>query len=487
MSQFIFPALDLTSAQSEAEFYRESGATAEFVSNADGTFTLTVTFPDEPAPVPAAAPPAIQPPIQPGLVLCINRLRSELRPSVGYARTVGVYQLFLNGAAIPGAQGYCVERQGPGDNTQTGVANHRRIAAGTYPLFTHGDDGRYRTIGYATPGALPNRPWPCLGVENTGARSGILIHCAAGYLMSIGCINLTSSVKDQSTNLDFSDSWNHVVQLINSISANAANFPAGNNIQIPNCILVITGEPDLQLAGNQAVAAGQANAAAAPGAPDDLNSELKTAILTGIRLNEIGNGSPYKLCFASKGSSGASFGVTQGDLAAGQPIVTTTFQNALAAAGFSAAEIQQFTSTLSVHLIGNPLSTMDTQRINAALLNSKNLVDSMDQQILAAVYSDVDKCISAASSAGRHVEPIAIIYMALWINMSGPPTSLLLWLKGLDPGMPGVPTLGPAVTEDDMKGYLSATSYFRANTGNLPHIVASAEAGALTLQQSAVA
>jgi hypothetical protein len=484
MQQYVFHGLDQPTAESQAEFFRESGADAQFASDGAGTFTLTVTYPDEPAPVPAPTPTPIPAPQQAGIVLSIKRIRCELRPGMGYARTVGVYQLFSNGNAVAGAQGYCVERQGPGDNTQSGVDNHRRIAAGTYPLFTHGDDGRYRTIGYATPEALNQRPWPCLGVENTGARSGILIHCAAGYLMSIGCINLTSSVTNASTNLDFDDSWNHVVQLINTISANSANFPNGNNVQIPQCTLVIDGEPDLQLStpapAPAAVAAGQP-------AEDDLNSELKTAILSGIRLNEIGNGTPYKLYFATKGSSGASFGATQGDLAAGQPIVTQTFHDCLAAAGFSVAEIQGFISMLSVHLISDPLSAADEQRINAALLNGKNLVDKMDQQIMTDIYSDVDKCISAASSAGRHIEPIALIYMALWINMSGPPTSLLLWLKGQDPGMAGVPVLGPAVTEEDMQGYLKATNYFRANTGNLAHIVASAEAGALTLQQSAVA
>jgi hypothetical protein len=467
VTQSVFPGLDQATAESEAQFYRDSGATATYASDGAGHFTLTVTYPDTPAPAPAPAPapppapgpappPVIQAPQQAGFVLAINRIRCEFRPSVGYARTVGVYQGFLNGSPVAGVQGYCVERQGPGDNTQSGVDNHRRIAAGTYPLFTHGDNGRYRTIGYATPGAINQRPWPCIGVENTGARSGILIHCAAGYLMSIGCINLTSNVVDESTNLDFGDSWNHVTQLINAISANTPGFPAGNNAAIPNCTLVITGEPDL-----------------------GVDDALKAAIVTAVRMNEIGSGSPYVLCFAGKGNSGASFGATQGDLAAGQPIVQSTFRNALAAAGFSAADIQQFTAALSVHLLSNPLSAADTQRINAALLNSKNLVDNMDQQILAGVYSGLDQCIAAASSAGRQIEPIALIYMALWINMSGPPTALLDWLKG--------PTQDGTVTEGDIKSYLSATSYFTANPGNLPHIIASAQAGELQLQQSGVA
>ncbi len=134
-----------------------------------------------------------------------------------------------------------VERQGPGDNTPTGVNAHSRIAAGVYSLFTHaGANNRYRTIGYATPGSLPNRPWPCIGVENTGSREGILIHCASGYLMSIGCINLTSNVADAQTNLLFSDSWARVTALVGSIKSNlGAAFPNNNNVQLPNTSLVI--------------------------------------------------------------------------------------------------------------------------------------------------------------------------------------------------------------------------------------------------------
>ena len=55
---------------------------------------------------------------------------------------------------------------------------------------------------------------------------------------------------------------------------------------------------------------------------------VKPALRAGLRMHEIGSASPYKLFFAAKGKSGASFGFMQGDLAAGQPDVTKTFRRA---------------------------------------------------------------------------------------------------------------------------------------------------------------
>jgi hypothetical protein len=462
MAVSVFTNLDLQTAQDEAQFYRDSGADAEFRSDAAGQFTLTVTFPDDPAP--ASAPtPAVQAPTKAGYVLCIDRLRCELRPGIDFPRTVGVYQAYMDGVPIPKIRGFCVERQGPGDNTASGVANHRRIEAGSCPLFTHaGSNGRYDTLQYAKPGALPRRPWPCLGVEKADERSGILIHCASGYLMSIGCISLAADVADESTNLNFADSWQRVTRLIDSIRQSVAGFPGGNNKRIPTATLLVRGEPDLEVAS-------------------DINEQLKSAILTALRMNEIGDASPYQLSFAGKGKSGASFGAMQGDLAAKQQVVENTFHDVLEAAGFDPAEIQNFLTVLSVPRITNPLSMADTKRINDALNNSRSLVDAMDRNILAGVLAGVDQCIGAASGAGRHVEAKALIYMALWINMSGPPSKLLTWLAGGDPGMLGAPVLGAAVTASNMENYLRATRYFHENPGNLPHILQSAAAGAQKL------
>lgn len=208
-------------------------------------------------------------------------------------------------------------------------------------------------------------------------------------------------------------------------------------------------------------------------------ANLMPAFLRAFRVNELGSASPYQLIFAAKGSAGASFGAMQGDLAAGQANVTKTFHDCLAAAGVSDDKIVTLTAKLSVHLLGNPLSAADTKLVNNALLASKNLVDAMDQQILKGVMKDVDKCISKASGAGRSIEPEALLYIGLWINMSGPPTKLLKWLQGDDPQLPNpIPPAGDGVDVPAIQTYLQATSYYISNPGNWPHMVESVDAGA---------
>jgi hypothetical protein len=222
----------------------------------------------------------------------------------------------------------------------------------------------------------------------------------------------------------------------------------------------------------------------APIKPIDLppGKVLDPALRLALRLHEIGSASPYRLFFASKGTSGASFGFMQGDLAARQPEVTQTFHDSLAAAAFQESQIITFLQQLSVHLIKNPLNLSDTNSINAALLASSKLVDAMDQQILASVYQQLEKCIATASTAGRKIANKALIYMTLWINMSGPPTKLLDWLKGLDPGLTQpIPIAGTVVDGPAMETYLQATSYYSENPDNFPHMLQCAAAGEVLL------
>jgi hypothetical protein len=238
---FELPGLSQEAANEEAAFFRDSGATVDIVDAGGGKFTARITPTKPPAlvePPPTAVPNA---PDLDGYVFCLDRIRSERRPGAAFDRTVSRYQAYLNRAPIPEISGMAVERQGPGDNSQTGVSQHRCLAAGTYPLFTHaGASNKYKTIGYSTPANIRARPWPCIGVENTGSRSGILIHCAAGYLMSIGCINLTSNVSNAQTDLLFSDSWSRVTALIDNIQSHLGNqFPGGNNQGLPSTSLVI--------------------------------------------------------------------------------------------------------------------------------------------------------------------------------------------------------------------------------------------------------
>ena len=85
------------------------------------------------------------------------------------------------------------------------------------------------------------------------------------------------------------------------------------------------------------------------------SNALMRALRLALRTNEIGDKTPYQLYFAAKGNSGASFGFTQGDLAAGQAVVRNTFQDVLADANIAAGQITSLTNQLSAHLRENPV------------------------------------------------------------------------------------------------------------------------------------
>lgn len=143
---------------------------------------------------------------------------------------------------------------------------------------------------------------------------------------------------------------------------------------------------------------------------------------------------------------------------------------------------------LSIHLVKNPLTPQETAMVNAALLAARALVDVMDEGILQSVYADLDRCVAAAQASGRTVEAKAQLYIALWINMSGPPTKLLTWLAGADPGLPGpLPHVGARVDGLAMEAYLRATNYYMENAGNLPHMLQSVAAGMAVLGTGLVA
>jgi hypothetical protein len=159
---------------------------------------------------------------------------------MGYARTVGVYRCYWNGEPIPELEGQMVERGGPGDNTTVGVAEHRRVAPGRYPLVVHAGL-RYRTVGYAARGA----PRPGLGLAETGERTAILIHPAHhrhGYLSSIGCLNPATGLTDAESRIALPDSRRRVIAIIDALRARlAATFPRRG--AVPRAVVVIDGEP----------------------------------------------------------------------------------------------------------------------------------------------------------------------------------------------------------------------------------------------------
>jgi hypothetical protein len=159
---------------------------------------------------------------------------------VGHARTVGEYRCYWNGTPIAGLDGQMVERGGPGDNTATGVAHHRRIAPGRYPIVIHAGT-RYRTYGYAARG----EPRPGIGLRETGARTAILIHPAhhrGGYLSSIGCLNPAAGLVDADSRIALPDSRARVIAIIEAMKAKlGATFPRSG--PVPGAVVLIEGDP----------------------------------------------------------------------------------------------------------------------------------------------------------------------------------------------------------------------------------------------------
>ncbi|MFO1485949.1 MAG: peptidoglycan DD-metalloendopeptidase family protein [Verrucomicrobiaceae bacterium] len=176
-----------------------------------------------------------------GFCVYMKRLREEERPGIGYARTVSNYQCYWNGTAIHDLGGQMAERGGPGDNTSTGVAHHRRIREGVYRLAIQ-DGARYKTYKYAASGF----PYPGLLLEDTGDRTAILIHpchdSANGYVSSIGCINPAIGLKDADSRVNLTDSRSRVIAIIEGMKAKLGSaFPKTGTI--PGAVVVIEGEP----------------------------------------------------------------------------------------------------------------------------------------------------------------------------------------------------------------------------------------------------
>jgi hypothetical protein len=181
--------------------------------------------------------------------LRITRVRQEKRAGRPFARTVSNYQVFHDGTPVDGLSGSFVERQGPGDNTKSGVTNHRRIKAGSYPISTHQSPVKdkkikYKTIGYTKGNGVGEQPRPFIGVDETGEREGILIHPGQGYIWSIGCFNPGKTIKKAADDLKYGESKEMVIALIDDATRFlGAAFPKSNNKTIPNARVVIAGEP----------------------------------------------------------------------------------------------------------------------------------------------------------------------------------------------------------------------------------------------------
>ena len=194
----------------------------------------------------APAGPAAPAAAASGWTFKVQRLREEKREGEGFKRTVGTYQVYHQGVAVAGLSGMTVERQGPGDNTLVGKREHRCIAAATYPLNSHATDN-YRTVGYKSSGAHPR---PAIEVGDTDKRDGILIHPADGYGSTIGCINLAGALEDEDADIEFSDSFRRVVDVINDLKRFLGGvIPAGDGEPLANCSLIVQDPITAHVAG----------------------------------------------------------------------------------------------------------------------------------------------------------------------------------------------------------------------------------------------
>jgi hypothetical protein len=202
-----------------------------------------------------------------------------------------------------------------------------------------------------------------------------------------------------------------------------------------------------------------------------MDADVLAGLKAALRDHEISNGSPYSLYFAGKAKSGGSFGFMQGDLAARQEQAASAFKTCLERANFTQQEIGRYIGLLSVPCPDNPLTQAETSRVNRALTDAADVVDSMDQKIFEKVSSHVEKCIDAAAGAGRKINAEALIYMALWINMTGYPDRLIEWLKGGQPQMVKRPDVAPATVDGAaMKNYLGCTDYYTKNPRNFQRL-----------------
>jgi hypothetical protein len=210
--------------------------------------------------------------------------------------------------------------------------------------------------------------------------------------------------------------------------------------------------------------------------------KYRPALRRALQVHEIGDKTPYQLFFARKANSGASFGFMQGDLAAGQVVVQKTFHDCLAGENIPGDKIRDLTRRLSGHLTDNPLGAADNELVTNALKAQSALVDEMDMAILGDVLDGLDDCIAEAVKAGRSISPKAQLYIAMWINMSGPPDKILDWIAGRDAGLRRpVPPPGEEIDVSAIEGYLKATKYYIENERNFSHLQQSAAAGAALL------
>lgn len=208
------------------------------------------------------------------------------------------------------------------------------------------------------------------------------------------------------------------------------------------------------------------------------------AIKVAIRSNELGKTSPYCLSFAGLSRSGASFGLFQGDTNV-NATARTVLRQALQAANVDATRCDRIINAVSQPCASNPLSQEDIALANNALSSDagKALVDRMDAALLQIVLADLDSSIAAAAGRSLTLEAAVQLYICLWSNMTGAPTTLNLWLAGNRELGVAAPA-GPVVTRANVESYLRSSSYFQLHPQNFLHMTDSVDEGLATLPQA---
>ena len=202
-----------------------------------------------------------------------------------------------------------------------------------------------------------------------------------------------------------------------------------------------------------------------------IDTNLLPPIRGAIQQNELGDASPYELSYARLGASGASFGIFQGDTNVNHT-ARATLLNALQANQAGAAAIARIMTAVSQPCPGGDLlSAGDSAAANTALScdAGRALVDAMDDILLDIVLGELETSVAAASTCGKTIEAQALLYIALWVNMTGAPDTLNKWLSGR-PEVGLAPPAGPVVTSQHMQNYLRANMYFRLHPRNFVHM-----------------
>ncbi len=180
-----------------------------------------------------------------GWELHLERLRQHRHDD--QVRTYGRYAVYIDGIPVDGLDGYMSECEGPGESDRSSTSKRRRrVTEGRYDLLTHYT--HYRSSGYSETAArpTPEHAMPAFGLEDRGARSGILVHPAHPpnlFLSSIGCLNPTSSL-DSDQVMSLNDSRSRVIALLASLRRHDPEAFAGQlRRRIAAATILIEGEP----------------------------------------------------------------------------------------------------------------------------------------------------------------------------------------------------------------------------------------------------